>query len=194
MTFGTKPFYACPACKKEFAKQGALANHGRFSKVCTPEVRFWATVEKRGPDDCWHWQGRKDASGYGRIARKGPMVYAHRVAWIFTNGPVPAGKDVLHRCDQRDCCNPAHYFLGTQRDNIDDCVAKKRTTWGERNPHASVTNEQALEIRAKFRRVGPRECNVRELAEEYGCTPAVVYAIARGRTFKQLSPSGDNDQ
>lgn len=54
------------------------------------------------------------------------MRRVHQVAWILTNGPIPPGMGVLHRCDNQPCCNPSHLFIGTQADNVADMVAKGR--------------------------------------------------------------------
>lgn len=189
MTFGKSQPYRCPACRVLFRNQAALANHGRYNKACTPETRFWARVEKRGPRDCWHWQGRKDASGYGRLARKGPMVYAHRVAWIFTNGPVPRGKDILHRCDQRDCCNTAHYFLGTQQEN-------NRDMWKKGRAKTKLKPPQVLEIRAAFRGVKTKKAVMalnRHFKAKYGIAHESIWAIRARTKWKDAELFGDND-
>ena len=83
------------------------------------------------PNGCWIWKGAPSAKmGYGQ-ASFGPrgartVIYAHRLSWLVNYGPIPAGLDVLHKCDRPLCVNPSHLFLGTHGDNIRDCVSKGR--------------------------------------------------------------------
>lgn len=88
-------------------------------------VRFWSWVDC-GENGCWEWQGRRDEKGYGRTSIGGRKNRgAHRVAWELTYGPTDL--HVLHRCDNPPCCNPAHLFLGTNRDNAIDRHRKGRS-------------------------------------------------------------------
>lgn len=47
--------------------------------------------------------------------------------WTAIHGDIPAGKIVLHRCDNPKCCRPDHLQIGTIADNNHDRDAKGRT-------------------------------------------------------------------
>ena len=103
------------------------------ARQATPEDfarRFWEKV--RMGDGCWNWTGCLDSKGYGQLTdcRTGKKKHslAHRVAWELMHGPIPPGLRVLHSCDNPPCVR--HLFLGTQSDNIRDCVNKGRHVSG----------------------------------------------------------------
>ena len=78
-------------------------------------------------DECWEWKGARVKGGYGnRGIGGGRSALTHRLAYEWVYGPIPAGMHVLHRCDNPPCCNPAHLFLGTERDNALDKCRKGR--------------------------------------------------------------------
>ena len=89
--------------------------------------RFWSKVDKQGSTECWPWTASVVKNlGYGQFGMGGTMMRSHRVAWELSNGPIPAGMFVLHKCDNPPCCNPQHLFIGTQTDNMQDALAKGR--------------------------------------------------------------------
>jgi hypothetical protein len=111
----------------------------------TPES-FWALVDKSaGPDGCWLWTGYKTPDGYGCSSFENQLYQAHRLAWLFTFGPIPDGLCVLHDCpggDRRDCLNPAHLWLGTNAANTADRVRKGCSATGDR--HGSRTHPERV--------------------------------------------------
>lgn len=75
---------------------------------------------------CHEWTRARDPNGYGRVEWEGRPWLSHRVAWTLLVGPIPAGRNVLHRCDNPPCGNPDHLFLGSQSDNMRDAWNKGR--------------------------------------------------------------------
>lgn len=99
--------------------------------------RFWAKVDKRGPNECWPWTGNRKAAsvgdGYGRFWIGQQRVYAHRMSFALTQGEMPTSDVVIrHTCDNPPCVNPRHLLAGTPRDNVRDMVERGRGYVGPR--------------------------------------------------------------
>lgn len=94
---------------------------------------FWSHVDVRGGKECWMWMAHKLPSGYGQFNSRlhHQKWLAHRLSWTLANGPIPVGLLVLHSCDNPSCCNPAHLSVGTQLQNLADCVRKGRMHSGD---------------------------------------------------------------
>ena len=74
---------------------------------------------------CWEFQGNSDRDGYRFFQFEGKDWRAHRLSVVF-DGRDPTGLVVCHHCDNPSCVNPKHLFVGTQKDNKQDCVNKGR--------------------------------------------------------------------
>ena len=127
--------------------------------------------------------GGKDSHRYGRITRNGKKMLAHRYAYELEYGVIPDGMCVCHKCDNTLCCNPAHLFLGTQKENIRDAVSKNRMSRvsrpkpkGEQSPTARLTDLQITEIRNR-RHSGE---SVASLAAAYGVHHSYISRLANG--------------
>lgn len=93
------------------------------------DERFYKKVEQPPYSAaCWLWLASRNPDGYGHFFYNDSIVAAHRVSWMMHRGEIPAGLNVLHKCDNPKCVNPAHLFLGTHQDNADDKMKKGRHT------------------------------------------------------------------
>lgn len=155
--------------------------------------RFWSKVRKS--DWCWVWIGQRSRYGYGvlEIARhvsgkRQRRIYkAHRISFTLYNGPIPDGFEVCHHCDNPPCVRPDHLFLGTHAENMRDMVRKGRH-WlrhrpgqmqGERNPAATISEAQALEIRQMVSE-GARQS---EVARLFDVSISIVSRIVNRKTW-----------
>lgn len=167
--------------------------------------RFWGHVERRGLDECWPWL-RRLSRGYGKftISRRGSkyLIGAHRIAYLLGHNEDPADMLVCHRCDNPPCCNPAHLFKGTPKDNLADCSAKGRTArltgdrhWSKKHPNlisrgskvggSVFTDDQVREI---FTLYLTGEHSHQSIADRFSVNRETVSVILRGRNWKHLNP------
>ena len=141
----------------------------------TPEQRFWQKVDKT--DGCWEWTGCKKRHGYGKFFADGKDCFAHRWSYEAHNGPIPPGLFVCHKCDNPRCVRPDHLFVGTAKDNTQDCLKKGRFSLPP--PYkGKLTLEQVSVIR-RLKSLGFR-CH--ELGEMFGCARSNIGHICRGFT------------
>ena len=142
----------------------------------TVEERFWANVDKRGPDECWEWKGNLQEKGYGHFhAVKGKTVRAHRFAYEMVHGPTKL--NVLHTCDNRKCVNERHLFAGTQAENMKDMWEKGRAA-------SKIQEWQVSLIKRFLSNAVPRK----QIAKDFGVTIATINSIAAGYNWSHVQP------
>lgn len=156
--------------------------------------RFWSKVDKSG--ECWLWTGTVNGKGYGSLYFNGKVEGTHRVSFALTNGPIPPGLIVCHRCDNPPCVRPEHLFLGTYSENALDCSAKGRANgaarahYGEDHGRAKVTWDVVREIRRRHPRPPGRGKNkggvlLSDTAREFGLSSGQLSAIVAKRSWRE---------
>lgn len=84
----------------------------------SPMSKFIAHVAVMS-NDCWLWTGTLDAQGYGKCDHAGSRGrMAHRVGYELLRGAIPDGLVLDHLCRFRQCVNPWHLEIVTQRENV----------------------------------------------------------------------------
>lgn len=121
----------------------------------TGKAKLLANIKKM-PNGCWEWQAGRVKSGYGQCAKSDfPDRYVHRWSYTLYKGSIPKGLLVRHTCDNTPCANPKHLILGTNLDNILDCIARGRTNGRLQKMHAALAYrcKDAVFIRARTNKI-----------------------------------------
>jgi hypothetical protein len=105
----------------------------RHPKVSDAQyIARWKARTTVTADGCWHWNGHVQTKGYAEACYRNKCRRIARLVYQLLVGPIPKGKLVCHHCDNRRCWNPAHLWLGTNRENMVDCSRKGRA-WKQQN-------------------------------------------------------------
>ena len=170
----------------------------------TPTARFLIKVVKLDcllsphvNTPCWIWCGSRRPFGHGEFWINGSKIPAHHFLKISESGPPGPGEQGCHHCDIPSCVNPDHIFWGTQKDNIQDAIAKNRIDIRDRarllrdhpnktfhigtaNSQAKLTEEQAL------RAINCPPGQACALAREFGVHYSLIYRIKNGDGWDHL--------
>ena len=104
------------------------------------EARFWSRVQI--PNDvcggCWVWTGGRSKAGYGTFSRHNKTISAHRTALELTGRAMGDSNAVVdHLCHRRECVNPMHLRLCSQRSNMHNMKRKCAGEFSSRFPCVS---------------------------------------------------------
>lgn len=157
---------------------------GRGVSYPTMESRiagFWSKVNKA--DGCWLWMGAADKLGYGRFYWRGKIQLASRVAWEITKGEIGPRLAICHSCDNPQCVNPSHLFVGTMADNTQDALRKGRLRGGGPKPHLSECRARfIMALRAEF----GRKMRPAKIGRLLNVNPCSIHDLLAARTWKKL--------
>lgn len=151
----------------------------------TLEERLNRKLAKK--DQCLVWTGARTTQGYGLIGNGfgKKILLTHRAAYELSTGISPVGKVVRHTCDNPPCCNPDHLLLGTQLDNRNDMLERKRdnVARGERQACAKLTEESVLKIRQQY---ACGSVTITTLAEDFGVARRTAGDVIHRKTWQHI--------
>lgn len=164
------------------------AEHERIRRAIFRFCSFLRVQE----DDCWIWTGAS-AGGRTKDQRYGYFrptlyrnhrenVYAHRFAYEVCIAEFSPGENGCHRCDRPLCVNPLHINAFCQKKNMEDAVARDRTTRGSRNGVAKLTEHDVRRIFAR-RSEGATQ---KDIAAEFGVSRTNVSMILSGKSWPHV--------
>lgn len=151
--------------------------------------RFWSKIDVQNSYECHNWTAGL-SGGYGIFHPanikvngkwKSAPKRAHVLVWELTYGPIPEGQCVLHKCDNRKCCNPNHLFLGTRGDNIRDCAKKLRHGRARLDP----TTVKLIRYRRK------EGFSLAQISEELCISKRTISDIVYNKTWVHLLEDND---
>ncbi len=132
---------------------------------------------EKADSGCWEWTASNDGRGYGVVWYRGRLQKAHRAFYMESIGEIPDGMDLCHSCDNRACVNPAHMFVGSRLENMQDCVRKGRFPRGVHSHKTTIGPEKAALIRED-----PR--SYREISAHYGVSMGSITKIKKYGAWK----------
>jgi hypothetical protein len=162
---------------------------------------FDAKVDRSGgADACWPWMGSRNPAGYGYCKMLGENL-AHRVSFRLHKGAIPDDRPrICHSCDNPPCCNPAHLWAGTDKDNSCDREQKSRGNHAVGERHCSRTKPHRIArgeghglsklTEAQVRAIWDdyhAGAKIRDLAKKHGCSFCAVQCITSGQTWTHLN-------
>ena len=137
-------------------------------------------------DNCWLTDLPSNGHGYLNITVNGKTKYAHRIAYELHKGEIPDNMCVCHSCDNPACINPSHLFLGTQRENVADCISKGRsnTPKGENHHKAKLTESDVHQIKHLL---AEANLTLKQIANTFGVKLETISNIKTGKSWKHIT-------
>ena len=171
------PKTCCKPCQKlkiKLAKSPKVKNSYKIAKAAEIKIfakdfeipketyeeevdrKFFGRILKEDfGKQCWIWQGSKSSEGYGQVTIQGKTIGTHRFSYKYHKKIDPGKYLVCHTCDNPPCVNPNHLWLGTDKDNVQDMIAKNRQNHMPRQPwkRYSLYNPRNInQLKFKLRR------------------------------------------
>jgi hypothetical protein len=172
-----KPHIAKGYCNLHYLRVKVSGTTELAPKVKATAAEVLQAGSKRNENGCLEWVKTR-RGGYGRTWFGGKILSTHVLSWQITNGEIPAGKQINHKCHNRACIDPDHLYVGDQSQNMADMrlAGRERRAHGNEIATAKLTKEGAISIRAS-------EKSSAALAREYCVSESLIRAVKQRKVW-----------
>lgn len=177
-----RPYYAKGYCRLHWERTTRNGDPRQMVVLRGSSVAERLAHYSEPQGDCVVFTGHRDEDGYGHLTVNGADTRAHKAAFELAHGPIELGQVVRHRCDNPPCIKVEHLEPGTHADNGNDKAIRDRSTHGESNPSAKLTEAQVVEIREAIAS-GVKQ---RDIATKYGVGQSSISRIKRGTHWTRV--------
>ncbi len=149
--------------------------------------RMKALVKVNEETGCHEWLGAVGGKNdYPSMHYRGHTRRATRIMYSLIYGEIPKGMYVCHSCDNPQCVNPDHLFLGNQKRNMRDAVIKGRVKVpglkGENHGNAKMSDADVVRWRRDF----SDGRKVVDIMREAGVSKSAAKRMLAGATYSHL--------
>jgi len=153
------------------------------NRVTKPDPITAMFIKTEFTDTCWLFNGSKSRAGYGTIKHNTKVYFAHRFIYETFFGPIEKELVCCHKCDVRNCINPAHIFIGTRTDNQNDMKKKGRQARGSNNGTSKLVESDILIIKKLY----ADGMHQKDIAKNYSVSQTVISKIIIGKTWTHVN-------
>lgn len=135
------------------------------------------------PNGCREWISTRNNGGYGIISftmerqAKRHVIPASRALYMaYHNVILTHNQYVCHKCDNPSCVEIIHLFVGTPKENNDDCSNKGRKAkkYKEHKRVRVFTDDEIIDIRTA---IG----SLRDVSEKYGVSVSYISKLRNNK-------------
>jgi hypothetical protein len=175
-------FAVCYKCRYGYGNKKNIFENFKEESIRTKEILEKHVIKTS--QGCWKWKGSKNIHGYGEVRINRKHMNGSRASWISYKGEIPKGMYVLHHCDNRECCNPEHLFLGTASDNMHDMMKKGRSNFlkGDDCPWKKITSEIVLDVLDSLK----KGISTKEISKKHNISIDYISDIKRGHRWGHI--------
>jgi hypothetical protein len=138
-------------------------------------------VESNG---CWKCTSHKKSTSNGYVYIRQNHTLISKILYEQKFGKIKKkGVCMLHKCDNRWCINPDHFFLGSKADNCRDRTLKGRQASGEQIAQHKLKEKDITYI-LQLKSNGQ---SYSKIANLYKVSKHCIWCVVKGITWKKVT-------